>query len=200
MLPSTSNIRVFVQWAQQTVFAGEDIECEITFKNVATIPDVPRSVYQSNSFNGFAQGGERQRKTTPLQSSGTQLKNTTGQNPRPPVSGRGHQTTLSLNVPNSDDFLQRGSAYRSGRQGDAASEPRPHRRSISIVTLGITERAGEESTAIQNVDDRTRRPSRGHVRASSLQILPRRSGTNGNGPSPGWCSLYCAAYRLYLNN
>jgi hypothetical protein len=117
--------------------------------------------------------------------SGTQAKNATGQSTRPLVSGRGHRTTLSLNAPSGDDRLQRGSAYRSGRQSEAGSEPRPHRRSISIVSLGIAERTGEEPPAQQNVDESTHRPSRGHVRASSLQIIPRRSGNNGTGPLSG---------------
>lgn len=185
MLQSTSNIRVFVQWLEQTVFAGENIECEITFRNIAAVPDAPRSVPHSNSLNGFRIGGEKQRKTTPLQASGIQAKNATGQSTRPLVSGRGHRTALSLNVPSNGDRLQQGSAYRSGRQTEAGSEPRPHRRSISIVSLGIPERAGEEPPAQQNSDESMRRPSRGHVRASSLQIVSRRSGNNGTGPLSG---------------
>jgi hypothetical protein len=30
-----SNIQVFVKWRDQTIFAGENVECTITFKNVA---------------------------------------------------------------------------------------------------------------------------------------------------------------------
>ena len=185
MLQSPSNIRVFVQWLEKTVFAGENIECEITFKNIAAVPDAPRSVLHSNSLNGFTPGGERQRKTTPLQVSGTQAKNAAGQSTRPLVSSRGHRTALSLNVPSSGDRLQRGSAHRSGRQSEVGSESRPHRRSISIVSLGNPERAAEESSAQQKVDESTRRQSKGHVRASSLQIIPRRSGNNSTGPLSG---------------
>lgn len=184
MLPSTSNIRVFVQWLEQTVFAGENVECEITFKNIAAVPDAHRSVVHSN-LNGFTLGGERKQKTSSLHMSGTQAKNATVQSTRPLVSSRGHRTTLSLNVPGGVDRLQRGSAYRSGQQSEVGSEPRPHRRSISIVSLGVAECAGEEQLSQQNVDESTRRPSRGHVRASSLQIIPRRSGNNGAGPLSG---------------
>ncbi|KAG7125262.1 hypothetical protein HYQ45_013265 [Verticillium longisporum] len=35
---SSSNIRVFIRWDDQTVFAGEEIKCTITFKNVAADP------------------------------------------------------------------------------------------------------------------------------------------------------------------
>ncbi|KXJ96577.1 hypothetical protein Micbo1qcDRAFT_229442 [Microdochium bolleyi] len=31
----SGNIRVFIRWDDQTVFAGEDIKCRITFKNIA---------------------------------------------------------------------------------------------------------------------------------------------------------------------
>ncbi|KAH6990666.1 Rgp1-domain-containing protein [Ilyonectria sp. MPI-CAGE-AT-0026] len=32
---ASSNIRVFIRWHEQTVFAGEEVKCTITFKNVA---------------------------------------------------------------------------------------------------------------------------------------------------------------------
>ncbi|KAG7101769.1 hypothetical protein HYQ44_018899 [Verticillium longisporum] len=31
---SSSNIRVFIRWDDQIVFAGEEIKCTITFKNI----------------------------------------------------------------------------------------------------------------------------------------------------------------------
>ncbi len=33
-----SNVRVFINWHDQTVFAGEEVRCTITFKNVARVP------------------------------------------------------------------------------------------------------------------------------------------------------------------
>src|SRR5277367_3160708 len=99
MSPFTSNIRVFVQWSEQTVFAGEDIECQITFKNVAAVPNAPRSSSHPGSLNGFTPGGGRERKSTPLQTPAAQGNNNISQNSRTAPSSRGHRSTLSLNVP-----------------------------------------------------------------------------------------------------
>ena len=39
MVAMPSDLQVFVKWKEQTVFAGEDVECTITFKNVAEIAE-----------------------------------------------------------------------------------------------------------------------------------------------------------------
>jgi len=185
MLPSTSNIRVFVQWSEQTVFAGEDIECQITFKNVATVPNAPRSSSHPGSLNGFTPGGGRERKTMPLQPPAAQGKNNTLQNSRAAPSGRGHRSTLSLNVPVSSGRSNQGPGPRDSGHSEVGTEERSHKRSVSIISLGISEDPGDEAITQRNATEGSRRPSRGHVRASSLQIVPRRSGTNGAGPLSG---------------
>lgn len=184
MLPSTSNIRVFVQWSDQIVFAGEDIECQITFRNVATVFNTPRSSSHPSSLNGFP-GKERQRKTTPLQTPTGQAKISSTPNPRATASNRGHRSTLSLNVPAGNGRLAQGPGTRNDRLNEALTEQRSHRRSVSIISLGISELPGDERDSQHNVAEGSRRPSRGHIRASSLQIVPRRSDMNGAGPLPG---------------
>jgi hypothetical protein len=185
MLQSTSNIRVFVQWSEQTIFAGEDIECQITFKNVAAIPNAPRSSPHPGSLNGFSLSEGRERKSTPLQTPAAQGKNTTSQNSRAAQSSRGHRSALSLNVPVGGGRSNQAHGPKTSGDNDVGIEGRSHKRSVSIISLGISEDPGDEAVTHRNVTEGSRRPSRGHARASSLQIVPRRTGTNGAGPLSG---------------
>jgi RAB6A-GEF complex partner protein 2 len=184
MLQSTSNIRVFVQWSEQTVFAGEDIECQITFKNIAAIPNAPTSSPHPGSLNGFSPSEGRERKSTPLETPAAQGKNIS-QNSRAVPSSQGHRSTLSLNVPVGGGRSNQGRGPKASGHNDVGIEGRSHKRSVSIISLGISEDPGDEAITHRNVTEGSRRPSRGHARASSLQIVPRRTGTNGAGPLSG---------------
>lgn len=191
MLPSMSNIRVFVQWSEQTVFAGENIECQITFKNVAAVPNVPGSTSHPGSLNGFASNGGRERKIMPLHTPASQGKSNALQNNRSAPSSRGHRSALSLNVPAGSGRSGEGLGPKTTAYNKVGIEQRSHKRSVSIMSLGISEDPGDEVVIQRNVAEGSRGPSRGHARASSLQIIPRRTGTNGTGPlSGGFCSLY----------
>jgi hypothetical protein len=166
---SSSNIHVFVQWKNATVFAGEDVECIITFKNVAIPQGRDRSPVRKQ--NGFAPGGERQRKLPPVHSSTrpTVSRNssyTTAQ--KPPPNLRGHRPALSLNTP-SFAGDRRSPAPSSGAIGNNTSGQK-HGRSLSIMSLGTdagTETSRDRATA-------PGRPIRGHARSGSLQIVPGR--------------------------
>jgi hypothetical protein len=166
---SSSNIRVFVQWKNATVFAGEDVECTITFKNVAIPEGRDRSPVRKQ--NGFAPGGERQRKLPPVHSSTrpTVSRNssyTTAQ--KPPPNLRSHRPALSLNTP-SFAGDRPSPAPSSGALGNNISGQK-HGRSLSIMSLGTdagTETSRDRGTA-------PGRPIRGHARSGSLQIVPGR--------------------------
>lgn len=171
----SSNIRVFVQWRDQTVFAGENIECEIIFKNT-TPPAVPPNVsLPTGGTNGHIPGIDRQRK----QSVATNSISNASLRPGPP--GRGHRATLSLSVP--------PAPRRPPTESGSQTESRPkagaggtHKRSVSIVSIGASESSvGDVSSRGGN--EPPRRPTRGHVRSASLQIVPRRTGMNGGPPS-----------------
>lgn len=78
-MKSTSNIRAFVQWKEPTIFSGEEIECVITFKNTAKVPDehAEQEQTEDNSTTGLhsnrSNGPTRprvQRKRTVTQSTG----------------------------------------------------------------------------------------------------------------------------------
>ncbi|KAF2201944.1 Rgp1-domain-containing protein [Delitschia confertaspora ATCC 74209] len=166
----SSNIRVFVQWKESTVFAGENIECTITFKNVAPPSGADRSAARSSKQNGHSVGGDRYRKLNPIQSSTTRPSISRNSSFASQITPhlRGHKPALSLSTPSV-------TPGRSPLQGNGASNngstiPRyKHGRSLSIISMG-TDAAAEVS------HDRapSRRPARGHGRSASLQVIPGR--------------------------
>ncbi|KAI9055882.1 hypothetical protein LZ554_000820 [Drepanopeziza brunnea f. sp. 'monogermtubi'] len=177
MSAELTNIRVFVHWAEQTVFAGEDIQCQITFKNIASTPPPRTSLHPPNP-NG-SPSADRLRKTVV-----SQIKDSASLSPRPPHTSRSHRTTLSLNVPIAPVDPQpvisapwNENPPRSVRDGKA------HKRSVSIISIGASEGRVDDLTSQSNVSERPRGNFRSHGRSASLQIIPRRHGINGGPPS-----------------
>ena len=164
---SASNIRVFVQWKDSTVFAGEDIECTITFKNVAPPEGSDRSPVRKQ--NGYATG-ERQRKLLPVHSSTRPSisRNSSFASQLPPPHIRGHRPALSLQAPSTAGGL-RSPVPPSAASGNIANGQK-HGRSVSIVSLGTD--VGTEVGHDRGVP--IRRPTRGHARSASLQVVPGR--------------------------
>ncbi|KAH8811674.1 Rgp1-domain-containing protein [Xylogone sp. PMI_703] len=176
MSTPSSNIRVFVQWKEQTVFAGENIDCEIIFKNVAPSATPSKTSLQPPAANGHISTTERQRK----QSAATN-KSISNASLRPVVPGRGHRATLSLSVSTAPG--------KQPTEAGSQNESRPksslggtHKRSISIVSIGASESSVADVASRLGNPESPRRP-RGHARSASLQIVPRRTGVNGGPPS-----------------
>jgi len=176
----TSNIRVFVQWKDSTVFAGEDIECTITFKNVAPPSGRDRSPLRTKQ-NGFS-GTDRQRKLPPVNSSTrpSVSRNSSVGSHAPPPHLRTHRPTLSLHtLSNAGDRRSPVPPNGSLKNGSAAHAPATtptHGRSLSIMSMGT-------DTATEVGHDRgaaSKRPMKGHGRSASLQVIPGRSS-----PFPG---------------
>ncbi|CZS76273.1 unnamed protein product [Fusarium graminearum] len=167
-----SNIRVFIRWHDQTVFAGEEVKCTITFKNVAPTPGQAKPPPQQS---------ERSRLASPLH---TRPRSNQGLTPPPSASsGRGHRrSALSLSVPASQSHSRTGSVQwpSSPITGDRRSS-HSHKRSVSIVSIGSNNTV-EDHTQRNDLPTRPQRPHRGHGRASSLQILPRSQGQLPTGP------------------
>ncbi|KAK3397415.1 Rgp1-domain-containing protein [Sordaria brevicollis] len=133
---ANSNIRVFVRWQDHVVFAGEEVKCTITFKNVARPPGPPPTTPTKNPHPSprhlGAAAEQRLRQPSPLgpghpvQSPATQGggnartkahgHSVDGLAPPPSVRGRGHghRSTLSLTVP---------SAAATSRARDSNSLP-----------------------------------------------------------------------------
>ncbi|KAI9844542.1 MAG: hypothetical protein M1837_005501 [Sclerophora amabilis] len=183
MSASSTNIRVFVQWSEPTVFAGETVECKITFKNVAPTQESADAARQTSKLNGFAPGGERQRKTAPLQASAMGARQVPTQSPRAPLSlSRGHRPALSLNLPPASGPRHTSSVSSAGRQHGVTTPGRTHVRSVSIMSMGGSDAGGDRSqSSAQPLSGPARRPGRSHARSASLQVIPRRTGAlNGS--------------------
>lgn len=148
------------------MFAGEDIECTITFRNVAIPEGGDRS--PARKQNGFAPTGERQRKLPPVQSSTrpSASRHSSFASQIPPPNTRGHRPALSLNTPTTAGE-RRSPVLPSGAFGNSSSGQR-HGRSLSIISMGT------DATVDANRGASPRRPSRGHGRSGSLQIVPGR--------------------------
>ena len=159
----SSNIRVFIQWHDQTIFAGEEVKCTITFKNIA-----PNAEQQ------------KQQQQVPAQSDRSRLASSLHTRAKASIassiaSGRGHRkSALSLSAPPPMTHSRTGSlqwpptSAADGRPGHA------HKRSVSIVSIGSSTTVDDHAPRTANdAPSFPQRPARGHSRATSLQIVPR---------------------------
>ncbi|KAG6010247.1 hypothetical protein E4U21_007296 [Claviceps maximensis] len=180
-----SNIRVFIQWHDQTVFAGEEVKCTVTFKNVAAIAAQGRDQKSLSLHQQPKPQGERQRVTVPLQARGGS-GNIGLTSPPSTTTTRGHRrSALSLGVSTTHSRSRSGSMQWPQTAG-SGSDWRPghgHQRSLSIISIGPTGAGAAEEHAHRNeTSPRSQRPQRGHNRAASLQIPPQGMTSFGPGP------------------
>lgn len=179
--PSPSNIRAFVQWREPSVYAGEEIECIITFKNVAVPPgqeqeeeDEPQTP-RSNGF-GRAPSGARSRRSSLVPTrpgTGSRAPSVTGV--RQVSNGRGHRPTLSLNVVSapSRGGLHSGGLHSAPLQSKTPMSARPakgHGRALSIMSLGSE---APSEGRVPSTTSASKKPARGHGRSASLQVAPK---------------------------
>jgi hypothetical protein len=166
---SSSNIRASVQFLTSTVFAGEDVECIITFKNTAPEIGPELSPARSPLYNG-GPSGDRQRKITPIQGG-----------PKPPISRHssyGPNVPPHMRRPHHRPSLSLGNS--SSRQasgeldGPPPSRPKNHGRSLSIISMGTDTTAGAGDQG-KGVLEGGWKSGLSHSRASSGQV-PRRGG------------------------
>lgn len=172
---SNSNIRVFIRWHDQTVFAGEEIKCTITFKNIARDSSQQR---QSQLLTPT----DRPRHASPL----LRAKSNAGLTPPNSAQTRGHRSALSLNVPAAQARKRSGSVPWPSPLTPNAAEHRGngHQKSVSIVSIGSTSTIADETQSNAS-STKSQRPGRGHARASSLQIVPRGAALGLAGPHSG---------------
>lgn len=170
-MASNSNIRAFVHWKEPTVFSGEDLECVITFKNIAELRQDEEASNKNTS--GTRPRVERQRTVT--QSTGLtrpDLSRTPSlAGSRVPSYSRGHRPSLSLNVAPSQS-----PHGRSPSLGSVVHRPAPrHGRSLSIMSLG-SDAAPAQVPRNSPPLASSRKTSRGaHVRSASAQLVSRSS-------------------------
>ena len=173
-----SDIQVFVRFKEPSVFAGEELECTITFKNVAneqndTSPLEPKSGRHSRRASLVQQSV-----TTPRGSSTGWSK----ENPRLATSalhsarssiGRSHKATASLSTLKSSSTAAGSPSMPYSEK--AVVKPGPnHRRSVSIISAGsVDARDDYESQKVARMAERSR-PDLSHRRSSTLQVFPER--------------------------
>lgn len=178
-----SDIQVSVKWKDSTVFAGERIECKITFKNVSQAPSNRRSPSPSSQLLGHTTARDRWKETLPLQPKPSDgFINSSPNLSIPQRKLRTHRPTASHSGPSSIKPSS-GTTVRDRATNGTQSLNHSHRKSVSIISL-----AGEElkgSDVQQAGGDSLRRPGGGHARAASLQVLPKRNGTLASGPLSG---------------
>ncbi|OLN92279.1 Protein sat1 [Colletotrichum chlorophyti] len=170
---ASSNIRVFIRWHDQTVFAGEEIKCTITFKNIARDPNQQRQPQQRLAPT------DRPRHVSPL----LRGKSSAGLTPPNSAQTRGHRSALSLNVPAAQQRSRAGSMPWTPSHLPSPIEHRGngHQKSVSIVSIGSTSTVHDDNQSNAS-SVKSHRPGRGHARASSLQIVSRGAAMGLAGP------------------
>ena len=179
--PAPSNIRAYVRWREPSVYAGEEIECIITFKNIAIQPSQEQhGAEQTSISNRYA------RDRRPLQTpSVAQSRRSSVAQSKAPVRrtpsmasttisaqpARGHRPALSLNITNGPSRGGLQSVPIPLKGPNSAIKPTTrHGRSLSIMSYGSdvpNEARGPMSAPL------AKRPLRGHGRSASLQLSPK---------------------------
>ncbi|KAL6823965.1 intracellular protein transport protein [Trichoderma camerunense] len=175
MSDSFSNIRVFVHWRDQTVFAGEAVQCTVTFRNIAPEANQQQQQVHSRPPSQSQSQSERQRLASPIQTRG-----------KAAASARGHRrAALSLSVPSPSTRSRQGSIQWP--QAVVPGDPRghAHKRSVSIVSIGSTTSTIDEHSQSPRYENSPRQPRHSHNRASSLQIASRGPPTVPSTPQSG---------------
>lgn len=202
-LAMPSDIQVFVKWKEQTIFAGEDVECIITFKNVAesSTPEpneAQRTPHQRQSSRTITAGSAGDNYFS-LKSphnfffNGNSRRSLPG-SPRAKTFDRSHRPATSLGSP----FLASHSfppLQTPSRLGNGHPSNHKHKRSVSI--LSIDSEGGNDKTPVPSHFNRPS-PARGHGRSASLQVLPRRNEGYDEGSTTGITYFTTRRCRLQL--
>jgi len=170
---AASSLRVLVRWKDAAVFAGEDVECTITFTNVAPPASRPPSGASPTA------GSERQQRRLPPVHSSTRptlsRKSSLVSQPRPPPISRGHRPALSLQTPTTrrpsfTPSAGTANGISNNNNNTAGTSSLSHGRSLSIISLGATAPTAADGSHERGLP--VRRPPRGHGRSASLQVVP----------------------------
>ncbi|KAJ5200991.1 hypothetical protein N7449_005794 [Penicillium cf. viridicatum] len=170
-----SNIQVFVKWKDQTIFAGEDVECTITFKNVA---DTGADANKGNEGSQHSRKISRVANHTPNSNSESFFG---FKSPQALFSGRRSYSTSSQRKPSHRAASSLSSPLvgsHSFPPNNGPSTPRAwqpghnHKRSVSILSI---DSEGQLDPTPSPHHYNRHQPARGHGRSASLQVLPRRN-------------------------
>ena len=185
----SDDVRVSVQWTTNTVFAGECVDCAITFKNVS-LSNLRRSPSPASHIRRHGSQRERWRDSMPPnQTISTPIPNHR-KHPfvvgSPPSRPKPHKTALSLGEPNGNLRYSSAPVDNATFSGKSIFGGNDHRRSVSIVSIrgDISQESPPQAQLPKT------RPGQTHARAASMQTLPRINGLYSPGPSSGeWPAL-----------
>lgn len=170
-----SNIRAFVHWREPAVYSGEEIECIITFRNVATHSNGQEEGELQSQIpqgNGLPRGehASQDARYSAVQSKPSPLRTPSAVGTEQASQSKGHRPALSLNLTSAPTRTGMHSAPIQGRAPNTARPIRGHGRSLSIMSLGseVTSE-GRRPTVVAA----SRKPLRGHGRSASLQVMPK---------------------------
>lgn len=181
-----SDLRVSVRWKNSTVFAGEEIECIITFKNVSQAPRSPSPGLQLRRHDPSR---ERWKEALPLRPTQGLASSSHIKTPLMPgiphLNTKVHKPALSISTHNGIAPIP-ALNEPEGVSKVSGSKKKKHGSSVSIVSL-----SGDPVNGAQTLGSvmNAARPIRGHVRAASLQLLPRSMVDSANGSQSGRSSL-----------
>ncbi len=185
-MPSvTSNIRVFVHFRETTVFAGDEVACTITFKNLDTLearpqPDrtpqqcnehLPRHLQESSRASRAPSRSHLSRNLSTISQEWTKQQIDQKKHPThlPEVVNKAIQSQLPLR--SKGDVQASGSAIHH-----------KHGRSVSIISLGVE--AGNQQSRTDSTRTSTS-PRLRHARSASLKNAPTLWRPNHRSPSLG---------------
>lgn len=182
--PPPSNIRAFVHYKESTIYAGEEIECIVTFRNIGSLKSAEvetENDLRTPNSNGFP------RVRTRSVNASTALPSRRGSvaQSKPPLSRtpsvastrvashtQGHRPTLSLNVIPASARGGLNSAPLPLRSPNITGKPSGlHERSLSIISMG-SDVAVEGRTTVAGPAER--RSGKGHGRSASMQSASKR--------------------------
>lgn len=184
MSPLPSNLRVFVSFKEDTIFAGEDIEATITFKNVEPLKPPQERSKQRGGVNvppirespASTQRPPSQPASRTAHSRQPSIASHNSKPPPRPASVRrqsqlGHRQALSLNVLESSPRKDQVNLPPSA--GTAPGTPRrgsqSHGRSVSIVSIGSdADKQGKRASTTRE----SGKPVLKLSRSASVQVTP----------------------------
>ncbi|OQO09139.1 hypothetical protein B0A48_06030 [Cryoendolithus antarcticus] len=170
----TSNIRAFVQWKDLSVYAGDEIECIITFRNIASIVRQEDEAHHgAKPAGGDARAAQSSRRSSLAPTTTQAARAPSIVSARPAPKDRGHRPALSLSVvsaPSKAGLFSsplRSAPLHTRTPVTAKAAKGYHGRSLSIMSLG-SEAPGDRTPPL--VASQGRKPSNGHMRSASLQV------------------------------
>lgn len=187
-----------MRWKEKAIFAGEDAECTITFKNVApeapgadsSVPLTPKHIRSgSRPVNGVIDGTNYSpaKSFNPFSFGNQRRPASTGHRPRTTLERPSRRSVSCQNSPLSfsQSFPPTTSAGGNGN-GPASGHGHGHKRSVSILSVGA-----DVTPERKQGPPSYNRPHWNHARSASLQVTPNRDDIYANGcKSRHLCSYF----------